>query len=329
MITQAAAPTNALVKRREDVRSWFTAVMPQLQEAMPKHLAAGGGVQRLIRVALTACVSSPKLLECSKESLLKALMQAAQLGLEPDGLIGQGYLIPYKVHGVMVAQFQPGYQGLLDLARRSDKISTIDCGAVHRKDEFEYWKGLEKDHFKHVPFDPFKDLTDEQIESLDTAKADELRELLDPGPLTHVYAIGRLKDGGVNFKVMNRAEVERIRRTSRAADDGPWITHYEAMALKTVLKQLYKLLPRSIDDRAVRAVASDDLIEAGIELPPATPEEALAGNGGKGKLDTLTDRLEAEKALKTHEEPIPPSTCTCAGPSDIDRACPLHGGPQE
>jgi len=89
---------------------------PQIRKALPKHLEP----ERLARIALTEIRKNPKLLECSRESLLGAVMTAAQLGLEP-GVLGHAYLIPYwnnKTKSYEV-QFQIGYKGLLDLVRRS------------------------------------------------------------------------------------------------------------------------------------------------------------------------------------------------------------------
>lgn len=52
-------------------------------------------------------------------SFLAALMNAAQLGLEPNTPLGQAYLIPYKNKSVLECQFQIGYKGLIDLAYRN------------------------------------------------------------------------------------------------------------------------------------------------------------------------------------------------------------------
>jgi recombination protein RecT len=99
----------------------------QFESAMPKWMAP----ERLIRVVFTTAMKNPKILDCSRESILGAIMQCAQLGLEP--ILGRAYLIPYSnnknISGkwvkVMECQFQPGYQGLIDLARRTGTISDV------------------------------------------------------------------------------------------------------------------------------------------------------------------------------------------------------------
>lgn len=67
--------------------------------------------ERFMRMALSAINNTPKLAECTQISFLAALMNAAQLGLEPNTPLGQAYLIPYNNKGTMECQFQIGYKG--------------------------------------------------------------------------------------------------------------------------------------------------------------------------------------------------------------------------
>ena len=59
---------------------------------------------------------TPKLLECTPETLLNSCMTMASLKLMPSGVSGEAFVLPYKNKGVMEAQFQLGYQGLVTLA---------------------------------------------------------------------------------------------------------------------------------------------------------------------------------------------------------------------
>jgi recombination protein RecT len=59
---------------------------------LPRHLSA----DRLVSVTI-ACISrTPDLLACTRDSVLNSLMQAAQLGVEPTGVLGSAYLVPYN-----------------------------------------------------------------------------------------------------------------------------------------------------------------------------------------------------------------------------------------
>src|SRR5690606_22598960 len=128
-------------------------------------------------------------------------------------------------------QFIVGYRGMIDLARRSGQILSIEARTVQEKDHFEVEFGLDS-KVAHRP----------------------AWEVADRGALTFVYAVAKLKDGGVQFEVMSRAEIEAIRDASqgyqmakRYARDGkinsPWATNFEEMAKKTVIRRLFKYLP--------------------------------------------------------------------------------------
>lgn len=183
--------------------------------------------ERFTRVALTVVRQSPKLQRCRPESMLGALMTAAQLGLEP-GPLGEAYLVPF---GEQVT-FIPGYRGLLKLAWNSGQLRHISARVVCEADEFDYAYGLNPD-LTHKP-----------------ARGDR-------GGVTDVYACAVLRDGGAEFEVLSVADVEAIRRRSRAATDGPWVTDWEAMARKTAVRQLAKWLPMAtVLNRAIAAEGS-------------------------------------------------------------------------
>jgi recombination protein RecT len=236
----------------------------QIALALPSHLSP----DRLLRVVMTSIQRTPKLLECDQRSLLSAVFQAAQLGLEPDGALGLAYLLPYGKECQLIV----GYKGLVALARRSGEISTIYARVVHERDEFSFEYGL-SEQLRHVP-------------SLED----------DPGAMTHVYAVAKLKDGGVQYEVMSRREVEGIKVRSKSSKYGPWVTDYEEMAKKTVIRRLSKMLPASVE--LSRAVANDERAEAGLPQEideieaSAVPDEQAAGGG----LDRLVDQ-ERQKQL--------------------------------
>ncbi len=227
---------------------------PALSAALPKHMTP----ERVSRVFLTTLRQSPALLRCEPQSLFGAMMQASQLGLEVGNGLGHAYLVPYKGQCTLVI----GYKGLVDLARRSGQVSTIYAVEVRKGDRFVYTLGTDP-RIEHEPRDE--------------------REMSDNG-ITHVYAVCKLKDGGTQFEVMSRSEVEAVRRRSRAAMDGPWVTDYAMMARKTVLRRLCKLLPMSIELQM--AVALDEAVDANlgqvfdVELPAdveETPHDAETG----------------------------------------------------
>lgn len=206
-----------------------------IKQALPQHMSG----ERLLRVTFTSIRKTPGLMECKAESLLSCVLQCAQLGLEPDNGLGHAYLIPFRnrKRGYTECTLIIGYKGLVDLARRSGQISTISAYVVRDGDDFDYRLGLNPD-IQHKP------------------KADIKSDI------THAYAVCRLKDGGLQFDVMTRAEIDAIRGRSRSSERGPWETDYAEMAKKTVLRRLFKLLPASIEIQ--RAVALDEQQDSGI-----------------------------------------------------------------
>ncbi|WP_289006023.1 recombination protein RecT [uncultured Kingella sp.] len=214
-------------------------IKAQMALALPKHMTA----DRLARIATTEMRRVPALANCSPESFLGAIMQCAQLGIEPSNSLGHAYLIPFgngkDKQGRANVQLIIGYRGMIDLARRSGQIVSLSARAVYENDEFSYEYGLHED------------LTHKPSEDGNT------------GSLTHVYAVARLKDGGIQFEVMSRAQVDAIRAQSKAGNSGPWQTHYEEMAKKTVIRRLFKYLPVSIEIQ--KAVGLDEQAEAGID----------------------------------------------------------------
>ena len=176
--------------------------------------------------------------ECTPESFLGALFQSAQLGLEPN-VEGQAYLIPYtnskKVNGEWVkineVQFQIGYKGYIELFYRHNSAEFVDMHTVYENDIFECEYGSNA-HIKHIP--TFKNR----------------------GEVIGYYAVAKIKNGGSIFKFMNLDECLAHGKThSKCIDKATgdfqkgsvWDKDRNAMCKKTVLIQLAKLMPKSVE----------------------------------------------------------------------------------
>lgn len=201
----------------------------QIARALPKHITA----DRFARIVLTQIRTNPKLLECDPQSLLASIMLSAQLGLEP-GPLGHAYIVPYGRE----ATFIIGYRGYLDLMWRSGQLASLAVNEVCENDTFEFEFGSNQ-HLKHIP-------------------ASQNR-----GKPTHYYLYARYKDGGEFFYVMGIDDIEKIRRRSKAANNGPWQTDYDAMARKTVVRQAARWMPLSIEVQ--RAMAFDETAPTEID----------------------------------------------------------------
>lgn len=214
-----------------------------IEAALPKHVA----IDRFLRISLTTIKRTPKLLEADRRSLIAALMTSAQLGLEPDGVLGHAYLVPFKVKGQTQVQFIVGYKGYIQLARNSGEIASIQAKVVHEGDEFAYEYGF-NEALRHVP------------------------KNLEGAPLSHVWLVVNFKNGGRHWDVMDRRAIDRVKLMSQgyqraekewdgkpAKRDSPWHLHYDAMALKTIIRANAKFLPLAVQ----KAVAIDDAVDLG------------------------------------------------------------------
>lgn len=244
---------------KQQVKHYLEQMQGDIAKALPSHMTP----DRMTNIALTVIRSNPNLLECSVPSLLGAVVQAAQLGLEP-GLIGHCYFVPFnnkkKVNGKDVwqkdVQFIIGYKGMIDLARRSGHMKNIYAYTVHENDEFEYELGLEP-KLHHKP------------------------AIGDRGALIYVYGVAHFKDGGYHMEIMSKTEIERIKGSSKAGQYGPWKDHYEEMAKKTVIRRMFKYLPISIEiqdnvtqDETIRKdiTSEPEYLDADYSEAPPEPE---------------------------------------------------------
>jgi recombination protein RecT len=271
-----------------EVRGALEAMKSQIALALPKHVTP----ERLLRVAMTSIQRTPKLLECDRTSLYAAVMTAAQLGLEPDGVLGQAYLVPFAGK----VQFIPGYKGLITLARNSGEVSSIQAQPVCEGDEFSFSYGSDE-HLHHVP------------------------ALGERGKLTHFYAYARFKDGSFHYEVMSLAQVLAVRDGSKGwqaavkyakpgqGPDSPWHTHFEEMGRKTAIRRVAKYLPLSVQ----RAAAIDEAVERGVPaslgdagevvIPEAPPEGDVIDvtpeapqNGSASRMDALAGAAQPPAA---------------------------------
>ena len=206
----------------------------QFALALPQHVDQG----RFIRSALTALNTVPKLAECTQQSVLAGLMQAAQLGLEVSDVQGQAFLIPRKNRGTMQATFQLGYRGMIDLAARAG--ITVDVDTICENDTYDFERGTQP-HLRHRP------------------------TLEDRGAPIAYYAVAHFADGRMPaFRIMSRGEVEKHRDRFAASQGGPWSDHFDSMARKTVIRQLLNYLPTSPELR-------QQVIEAEVSAVDGAP----------------------------------------------------------
>lgn len=262
-IQKAQTEKSAAVKTQRSMKDLIVSMEGQIAKALPSVITP----ERFTRMVLTAMSTNKDLQLCTPNSFLGAMMQAAQLGVEPNTPLGQAYLIPYKNKGTLECSFQLGYKGLIDLAYRSGEVKDIQAHEVHENDTFEYELGLEP-KLKHIP------------------------AMKNRGAVIMYYAIFHTKDGGYGFNVMSVDDIqEHARKYSKAygSSFSPWKSNFDEMAKKTVLKRCLKYAP--IKTEFARNISADETIKTTIATDMAEQADE-------------TDYIDAEVIEKEEPEVI-------------------------
>lgn len=151
------------------------------------------------------------------ESLENAIMNIAAIGITLNPAQKEAYLVP---RGGQVC-LDISYMGLIKLATDTGSVTWVQAEIVREKDVFEHLGVGQKPNHKFQPFG-------------------------DRGQMIGVYCVAKLSTGEFLTTVMSKAEIEEIRnKSSQASKSGPWVTFFEEMAKKTVIKRASKLWPKS------------------------------------------------------------------------------------
>lgn len=284
MATRPNDAATALAKRRENggvandsLADKIRGSETSFRAAMPK----GAEAAQLVRDALTALRMTRKLADAEHVSVLGALMTCAQLGLRP-GVLGHCWILPFwdsKTRGHK-AQIVLGYQGLIELAMRSGKISSLIARTVYSNDVFDIDYGL-ADSLVHKP-----------------AMFDSSNRPIPRGEPVAYYAIAKFTGGGHAFIAMTHPEMEEYRdkhataRTREGKVFGPWVDHFEGMAHKTCIRQLAKYLPKSTE--LAIALQADEGVR--VDLTPTADAAEVTEH---------PDFIDAEVVEPAADEPEP------------------------
>jgi len=265
--------TNEIVKQKVEFAVGFSNKFREtpIAQGLVKH-----GKEKLMDKILSNFYflsrKAPELTQCSQTSIVEALTKCCQWELVPDNV--QSCLIPYK--GELT--FQPMYQGLLEVAYRTGIFKSIAANIVYMGDLFEYDLGGDC-YVKHQ-----LDL----IGKRDKALA--------------VYADIRLANGGRIVKVMTIPEVNKIKAAAKTQK--VWGPYYDQMAIKTVIKQAFKLCPKS--EGLSDLVAYDNSLEQdfnrGIDTTKAANLNLLLGNEPEGAPEKPLDDADLDAAIQEENQ---------------------------
>lgn len=261
---------------------------------------------RMLRLCVMAVKKTPKLAACDPTTVLGAMMTSAALGLEPNTVQQQAFLIPYNTRrkvgnqwvDVLECQFQIGYRGFLTLAYRSPQIQVMQADAIHEHDAWDHTLGSQT--------------------MLRYSKS--LRER---GELIGAFSWARINDQGESACVLPLEEIEKIRgrsETYRALMRGvemaqdeqarnkaelklletPWVMWADDMAAKSAIKKHAKMLPIASNDALAVASEIDARGEAGaLDLRSMTSveqvREVIEEGGDPPALEDHSDEQAASR----------------------------------
>lgn len=202
---------NAIVEIRND--------LSKMEDQFRHLLPPGITPEKFGRVAITAFQQSPKVLECSKQSLFAALLKAAEDHLLPDGR--DGAVINFQGKAAWI----PMVHGIRKKIRASGEILDLRVECVYTEDEFRYQLG---DHpfIEHIPHGGGRNR-----------------------PITHAYSIAVLKGHYLSRHVMPIQEIIEVRDRYARSKSGPWFDPIAApeMYKKTVVRHHAKTLPTNAE----------------------------------------------------------------------------------
>ncbi len=316
--SSAAVTTEAGERGPETVYGFLTD--PRTNRQLARMVGTEEMAERWLRIALTLCRQVPKLMTCTQDSFAGALMQCAQLKLEPGPPLGLAWILPYK-HNVKVgnswqkrtdAQFILGYPGIIQLAMRSAQIASIAAHTVCEGDEFRF-DYLSQERY-HRP--PTRGLRGQPI---------------------GYYAVAQFANGGTYFNYMSREEMVAHRDEFAAAKEfksGPWFEDadkdrsplFDGMARKTMIRQARPYLPASpdfilattVDEAVIRVDDKGKMLIDDAEL-----ESLVTASGADGAVVDVVEAPAAEPDAEAAAAPAP------SGEPLFDDVAAILGGATE
>ncbi|WP_043588116.1 recombinase RecT [Geminisphaera colitermitum] len=284
---------------------------PTTQEKIKALVPATMSFDRFARLTTSLIHRNPELANCEPVSFFACLSDCATIGVYPDPVTGQAYLIPRwnSKKQIKECTLLVGYKGLRTIALRSPDIVDIWTGVVRVGDTLKLIKAPRQE----IIHEPLPD---------------------EAGEVIGYYSCSSLRGGGTSYEWMPVATVRKVRDEALAKikedwkrEQSPWVTWEEEMGRKTVLRRHFKSLPlRPEDQEAVQRELDDDLKnvtgtapEDGAappagELPAARPKSPSRRGGAAAAKQVTTADAGADED-PTPPEPPPPAA---AGDTTIE-----------
>lgn len=280
-------------QKRNDITTinGFSNVLKNYEKSIAQllHQKYGVSYEEFYVTCVNAVKKNPKLLNCDPKSLFGSILLSAEVGLRPNTPEQHAFILPYGKE----AKFQVGYKGLIEMMYRNPRVKSIYAEAVFQKDDFDYGYGLQP-YLNHKPF-----------------------RNGDRGSLVCVYAVCKLQDADPIFSVVERSELDKVKTFSQSRNSefspynsGADVHHF--MEIKTAIKKLSKLIPKSSVIEISKAIEYDSRFEGGAKVVvdiPQSPHDIVEPKivdfeEQKKSMSNAFDDIEVENVSRETPAPI-------------------------
>ncbi|HUT60946.1 MAG TPA: recombinase RecT [Phycisphaerae bacterium] len=234
------------------------------------------------RVSLTNSPDRAKLLTCTTDSFIQTITGCASVDLSFTKVLGQAHIVRFGPAATLMV----GYQGFVTLIMRTGVVVSIQVEAIYKGETYRLISGQPVYHERRLDIDR----TDENI--------------------IGVYCEARNFSGPPTSVILNRQEMEKIRKTSKAKE-GPWKYWEGEMWKKSAVRRLQKQLPKGSDEKANKELAKAlEMDNRDFGLAAKEAEEGLREHG----------RAVFAKAKKTQVVDLPPEPKAIPKPKIVSAA---------
>ncbi len=288
----------AVAITKDQLHSELVLMKPQVEKMLPKHL----DFDKFEGMVINVVAGNTKLLECNQASLLRSVINAADVGLSLNPIMREADILPVWSPNGSVAQFRPRAIGMMKLARQSGEVTKISAHEVYDDDLFEYEFGMDEKLIHKPAMQPKSDRK-----------------------ITHAYCIWQLKDGTKQFEVLDRARIDRARASSEGwkyaikenKTNSVWHLHEGEMVRKTAIRAASKYMPMSTEnDPFLKALEYDrddgNVVDGTFSEAPEGDQGPAAPQSGATQTAALEAKLGVGGAAPAGESK---STAPAAAPS--------------
>jgi recombination protein RecT len=298
-----------LAQKKDQIEKALVQRAEVLKELLPPD--AVDQAPRLIRVAMLYFTRSPMLQEATPISFIQCAFDSVAAGIPLDGKLGHAVVFNQKVKTPQgdkwekQVKFMPDFKGLVSVARRTGQITDAQTGVVYQNDAFDFGRRGPQMVCDHTP------------------------AMGDRGEFKGVYCILTFPSGDWTAEWMPKDEIDKVRKSSKASESGPWVDWFEQMARKTVLKRTLKTY--CDDPQLLEAFRADDSWHDHQGERPSRVQAStittLKKVEGAAAIAHAVAEQEAVRSLPAPENKVPSKPRSQRKTEETEQAPPVDDAP--